>query len=74
MFDYLFWLKKYDFLIKLKLFIMISKIKYVGIFIGSIGYLMKVTHTGLGLFQGNTLVIIGLFLIATYALAKLFGK
>jgi hypothetical protein len=74
MFAYLFWLRNYDFLIKLKFFIMISKIKYAGIFIGSIGYLMKVTHTGLGFLQGNALVIIGLFLIATYALAKLFGK
>jgi len=53
---------------------MIYKIKYAGIFIGSIGYLMKVTHTGLGFFQGNLLVIVGLFLIAAYALAKLFGK
>ena len=74
MFAYLFWLRKYDFLIKLNFFIMISKIKYVGIFIGSIGYLMKVTHTGLGFFQGNLLVIVGLFLISAYALAKLFGK
>ena len=29
---------------------MISKIKYAGIFIGSIGYIMKVTHSGLGFF------------------------
>jgi hypothetical protein len=53
---------------------MISKIKYAGIFIGSIGYLMKVTHTGLGPIQGNILMTIGLLLIAAYALVKLLGN
>ena len=53
---------------------MISKIKFAGIFIGSIGYLMKVTHTGLRPIQGNILMTIGILLIAAYALAKLLGK
>jgi len=53
---------------------MISKIKYAGIFIVSIGYLLKVTQTGVGLIQGNTLMAIGIVLIAGYALVKLLGK
>ena len=53
---------------------MISKIKYAGIFLVSIGCLMKFTHTGLGPVQGNVLMIVGLLLIAAYALVKLFRE
>jgi len=53
---------------------MISKIKYAGIFIVSTGYLLKVTQTGVGPIQGNTLMAIGIVLIAGYALVKLLGK
>tara|TARA_B100001175_G_scaffold284388_1_gene264773 strand:+ start:462 stop:623 length:162 start_codon:yes stop_codon:yes gene_type:complete len=53
---------------------MVSKIKYAGIFIGTLGYIMKSTHLAIGPITGNILLLIGLILIAVYALAKLFGK
>ena len=57
---------------------MVSKIKYVAIFLGSIGYWMKAVHVDLNLgfltIQGNTLLTVALFLIAVYAAAKFFGK
>jgi len=58
----------------LKKIIMVSKIKYAGIFIGTLGYIMKSTHLEIGPITGNILFLIGLILIAFYALAKLFGK
>ena len=53
---------------------MVSKIKYAGIFIGTVGYIMKSTYWVIGPITGNLLLLIGLILIAVYALAKLFGK
>jgi len=57
-----------------KLLNMISKIKYAGLFLFSIGCLMKFTHTGIGIIQGNLLMILGLLCISTYALIKFFRK
>jgi len=57
-----------------KFIYMISKIKYAGLFLFSIGYLMKFTHTGIGIIQGNLLMIVGLLCISTYALIKFFKK
>jgi hypothetical protein len=53
---------------------MISKIKYAGLFLFSIGCLMKFTHTGIGIIQGNLLMIVGLLSISTYALINFFKK
>ena len=53
---------------------MISKIKYAGLFLFSIGCLMKFTHTGVGIIQGNLLMIVGLLCISTYALINFFKK
>ena len=53
---------------------MVSKIKYAGIFLGSIGYWMKAVGVAMGPVTGNILLTIALWLIAGYALAKLFGK
>jgi len=53
---------------------MVSKIKYAGIFLGAIGYLMKAIHYDIGPITGNLLLTLGLLLIAAYALAKLIGK
>jgi hypothetical protein len=53
---------------------MISKIKYAGLFMFSIGCLMKFTHTGIGIIQGNLLMIVGLLCVSTYALINFFKK
>ena len=58
---------------------MITKLKYAGIFMASIGYLMNATNLeftffGAGSLLNDFLLIIGLLSIAIYALAKLFGK
>ena len=53
---------------------MISKIKYLSILLGSIGYLMRVTEVSVGFVTGNFLLTIALILIAVYSLAKLIGK
>ena len=53
---------------------MISKIKYLGILLGSIGYLMKAIGVSVGFVTGNYILTIGLILIAAYSLAKLIGK
>ena len=55
---------------------MITKLKYAGIFMASIGYLMNATHFELWFLPSlnNTLLTIGLLSIAIYASAKLFGK
>ena len=53
---------------------MISKIKYAGLFLFSIGCLMKFTYTGIGFIQENLLMIVGLLCISTYALIKFLKK
>ena len=53
---------------------MISKIKSLGILLGSIGYLMKAIGVSIGFVTGNYILTIGLILIAAYSLAKLIGK
>jgi len=57
---------------------MTSKLKYAALFFISIGYLLKTVHMDLDLgfllIQGNTLMTVGLLLVAAYSVAKFLGK
>ena len=53
---------------------MISKIKYIGILLFSIGHFLSTSHLDVGPLTGAMLVNLGCFVIAVYAIAKLLGK
>jgi len=57
---------------------MTSKLKYAALFFISIGYLLNTVHMDLDLgfllIQGNTLMTVGLLLVAAYSVAKFLGK
>jgi hypothetical protein len=54
---------------------MISKIKYIGILLFSIGHFLTTSHLDVGPIPvGSMLVNLGCFVIAVYAIAKLLGK
>ena len=53
---------------------MISKIKYTGILLLSVGYFLNTSHTDIGPISGGMLIYLGCFAIAVYAILKLLGK
>jgi len=65
---------KFIYLRKFKFSIMISKIKYTGILLLSIGYFLHTSHLNVGPLTGAPLLNLGCFVIAVYAIAKLLGK
>jgi len=53
---------------------MVSKIKYIGILLLTIGVGMKYQHLGLGPINGTIFFNLGCIAIVIYCIAKLIGK